>query len=165
MTFGLVTHMAPKGSLEHIHISVPFNRSGRSPPGLQSSHPGGSVSQHFQACHSILAYSARCIRPIFDRQYSLNCPRYSLRLSTQTAFSFRPVSLSTLAWDSLKTDNTWSFMFSSEAHSFRLWSSMNVTKYCDFVILHEVSQPQTIIDPACDFVSTWHTSVCTSALL
>ena len=28
------------------------------------------------------------------------------------------------------------------------WSSINITKYCD---------------PACDFVSTWHTSVCTSS--
>ena len=36
MTFGLFTHMAPRSSLEHIHISVPSNRSGRSPPGLRS---------------------------------------------------------------------------------------------------------------------------------
>ena len=49
---------------------------------------------------------------------------------------------------SLKTDNTWSFIFSGETHNFRLWSSMNVTKYCD---------------PECDFVSTWHTLVCTSS--
>ena len=37
MTFKLFTHVAPRGSLEHIHICVPSNRSGRSPPGLQSS--------------------------------------------------------------------------------------------------------------------------------
>ena len=37
MTFGLFTHIAPGGYIEHIHISVPYNRSGRLPPGLQSS--------------------------------------------------------------------------------------------------------------------------------
>ena len=37
MNFGLFTHIATGGSLEHIHISVPSNRSGRLPPGLQSS--------------------------------------------------------------------------------------------------------------------------------
>ena len=37
MTFGLFTHIAPGGSLEHIHICVPSSRSGRLPPGLQSS--------------------------------------------------------------------------------------------------------------------------------
>ena len=37
MTFGLFTHVAPRGSLEHIHICVPSNRSGGSPPGLRSS--------------------------------------------------------------------------------------------------------------------------------
>ena len=37
MTFGLFTHMAPIGSLEHNHVCVPSNRSGRSPPGLRSS--------------------------------------------------------------------------------------------------------------------------------
>ena len=89
-------------------------------------------------------YSSRI--PI-DRQYSSNCPRYSPPLSAKTAFSFRLVSLSTLTWNSLKTDSTWSFIFISEAHSFRLWLSINVTKYCD---------------PACDFLSTWHTLVCTN---
>ena len=42
MTFGLFTHIAPRGSLEHIHICIPSNRSGRLPPGLQS-----SGSSHF----------------------------------------------------------------------------------------------------------------------
>ena len=37
MTFGLFSHIAPGGSLEHIHIFVPSSRSGRLPPGLQSS--------------------------------------------------------------------------------------------------------------------------------
>ena len=37
MTFGLFTHMVPRGSLEHIHVCVPYNRSGGSPPGLRSS--------------------------------------------------------------------------------------------------------------------------------
>ena len=36
MTFGLFTHIAPGGCLEHIHICVPSSRSGRLPPGLQS---------------------------------------------------------------------------------------------------------------------------------
>ena len=42
----------------------------------------------------------------FEQQYSSNCPRYSPPLSVRTAFSFWPDSLSTLAWSSLKTDNT-----------------------------------------------------------
>ena len=42
MTFGLFTHMAPRGSLEHIHICVPSNLSGRSPPGLLSFPSGGN---------------------------------------------------------------------------------------------------------------------------
>ena len=79
-------------------------------------------------------------RILFDRQYSSNCPRYSPSLSARTAFSFRPVSLSTLL--------VFSVVFSGETHSFRMWSSMNVTKY---------------YHPTCDFVSTWHTSVCTSS--
>ena len=83
-----------------------------------------------------------------DRKYSSNYPRCSPPLSAQTAFSFRSVSLSALAWNSLKTDSTWSFAFSTETHNFRLWTSMNVRKYSD---------------PACDFVSTWHKSVCTSS--
>ena len=37
MTFGLFTHMAPRGSQEHIYICVPSNRSGGLPPGLRSS--------------------------------------------------------------------------------------------------------------------------------
>ena len=37
MTFELFTHIARRGFLEHIHICVPFSRSGRLPPGLQSS--------------------------------------------------------------------------------------------------------------------------------
>ena len=37
MTFGLFTHMAPMGSLGHIYVCVPSNRSGGSPPGLRSS--------------------------------------------------------------------------------------------------------------------------------
>ena len=43
-------------------------------------------------------------------------------------------------------DSTWSFVFNVEIHNFWQWSSMKLTKYCD---------------PACDFVSTEHTSVCT----
>ena len=39
-------------------------------------------------------------------------------------------------------------VFSGETHSFQLWSSMNVMKY---------------YNQACDFVSTWHTSVCPSS--
>ena len=42
MTFGLFTHIAPRGSLEHILICVPSSQSGRLPPGLQS-----SGSSHF----------------------------------------------------------------------------------------------------------------------
>ena len=37
MTFGLFTHMAPRGSLGHIYIWVPSNRSSGLPPGLRSS--------------------------------------------------------------------------------------------------------------------------------
>ena len=37
MTFGLFTHMAPRGSLGHIYICVPFNRSKGLPSGLRSS--------------------------------------------------------------------------------------------------------------------------------
>ena len=48
-----------------------------------------------------------------------------------------------------RVDNTWSFVSNGETHNFRLWSSMNVMKYCD---------------PTCDFVSSWHTSVCTSSI-
>ena len=42
----------------------------------------------------------------FEQQYSSNCPRYSPPLFARTTFSLRPDSLSTLAWSSLKTDNT-----------------------------------------------------------
>ena len=37
MTFGLFTHMAPMGSLGHIYVCVPSNRSGGSPTGLRTS--------------------------------------------------------------------------------------------------------------------------------
>ena len=37
MTFGLFTHMAPRGPQEHIYICVPSNRLGGTPPGLRSS--------------------------------------------------------------------------------------------------------------------------------
>ena len=74
--------------------------------------------------------------------------RWEVTMYVRTAFNFRQISLSALPWNSLKVDNTWSFIFNSETHNFRLWSSMNVTKYCD---------------PTCDFVFTWHTSVCTSS--
>ena len=37
MTFELFTPVAPRGALEHIHIFVSSNNSGRSPSGLQSS--------------------------------------------------------------------------------------------------------------------------------
>ena len=37
MTFELFTHIAPGGSLEHIHICLPSSRLERLPPGLQSS--------------------------------------------------------------------------------------------------------------------------------
>ena len=46
------------------------------------------------------------IQTPFDRQYSSNRPSYSPSLSARTTFSFWPVSLSTLTWNSLKTEST-----------------------------------------------------------
>ena len=43
--------------------------------------------------------------------YDTNFPRYSPPLSVRIAFNFLSVSLSTLAWNSLKTDRTWFFIF------------------------------------------------------
>ena len=98
--------------------------------------------------NSVIFRTVYSSRIPFNRQYCLNCPWYSPPLSARIAFSFRFVSLSTFMWNSLKTDSTWSFVFSGETHNFWLWSSINVMKY---------------YDPACHFVSTWHTSVCTSS--
>ena len=64
-------------------------------------------------------YSNRIPR---DRQYSSNCPQYSLPFSVKMIFSFLPDSLLALPCNSLKTDSTWSFVFRTEAHNLRLCS-------------------------------------------
>ena len=64
MTFGLFTHIAPGLSLEHIHICVPSNRSGRLLPGLQSSgsshFPSGGTcfptGRHTNSIHNTEVY-------------------------------------------------------------------------------------------------------------
>ena len=42
MTFGLFTHMAPRGSIEHIHVCVPSKWSGGSLPVLLNFPSGGT---------------------------------------------------------------------------------------------------------------------------
>ena len=99
----------------------------------------------WEVMHFDTVYSSRIP---FDRWYSSNCPRYSPPLSARTTFTFWSVYLLTLAWNSSKMENTGSFGFTIETHIFWLWSSMKGMKYCA---------------PACDFMSTWHTSVCTGS--
>ena len=107
-----------------------------------SVHPLGQPVQHWSFRDGV--FEPNSLRPtiLFELSSVFSSVVCLNRFQLPSGFSFDP------AWNSLKTDNTWSFVFIGEAHSFRLWSSINVTNYCN---------------PACDFLSTWHTSVCISS--
>ena len=103
MTFRLFTHIAPRGSLEHIHICVPSSQSGKLPPGLQS-----SGSSHFSSggtCFPTtkdrgLLYRTSVVKHLVgftDADWSAN---FGDRRST-SRFTFA-LGSATIAWSSKK---------------------------------------------------------------
>ena len=82
----------------------------------------------FSSCIFRTLYSSRIP---FVLKCSSNYPWYSTPLFARIAFCFWSVSLSSLIWTSLKTDNPSSLVFNMEAHNFRRQSSTRVTQYYD----------------------------------